>query len=133
MRVTGYRPRNSWLHRQLDQRWHRWVSWCLAGAAVVSVVMAGFVAPRQTTLRMRYEIARLTAEVEKLECAQRQLLLQREALTSPAALAGELQALGLAPLTRDRVAHLTAAGELAVIAVKPTPAARRSRSSQEAH
>lgn len=133
MRVTGYRPRNSWLHRQLDRRWHRWVSWCLAGAAVVSVVMAGFVAPRQATLRMRYEIARLTAEVEKLECAQRQLLLEREALTSPAALAGELPALGLGPVTRDRVAHVTATGELVVIAAKPTPVARRLRSSREAH
>ncbi|MFI5167433.1 MAG: hypothetical protein ACHQQS_12500 [Thermoanaerobaculales bacterium] len=132
MKVAGYQPRNSWLHRQLDQRWHRWVSWCLAGAAVVSAVMAGFVAPRQATLRMRYEIARLTTEVEKLEGAQRQLLLEREALTSPAALAAELPSLGLTPVTRDRVVHLTAAGELVGITAKPTPASRRSRAVAEA-
>ncbi len=133
MRVSGYRPRNSWLRRQLDQRWHRWVFWCLVGAAVVSVVMAGFIAPRQATLHMRYEIARLGAEVERLEGAQRQLLLEREALTSPARLAGELPELGLAPVGRDRVAHLTPAGDLTVIGAKPTPTARGSHSSREVH
>jgi len=132
MRVTGYLPRNTWLRRQLDQRWHRWVSWCLAGAAVVSVVMAGFVAPRQATLRMRYEIARLSAEVDRLEGAQRQLLAEREALTSPARLAAELPALGLVPVARDRVAHLNAAGQLQVIGAKPTPAPRSPHPNREA-
>jgi len=132
VRVAGYRPRNSWLRRQLDQRWHRWMFWCLVGAAVVSVVMAGFIAPRQATLRMRYEIARLGAEIDRLEGAQRRLLLEREALTSPARLAGELPELGLAPVGRDRVAHLTPAGDLRVIGAKPAPTARASHPTPEA-
>ena len=83
MKIGGYRPSNSWLRRQLDTRWRRWVSWCFAGAVAVSVVMAASVAPRQATLRMRYEIAQLTRIVDQLEGEQRRLLLDREVLTSP--------------------------------------------------
>ncbi len=90
MKVGGYRPSNTWLRRQLDTSWHRWVVVCFAGAAVVSVVMAAFIAPRQSTVRMQYEIAQLTRAVDQLEGERRGLLLEREALTSPALLAAQL-------------------------------------------
>src|SRR3989304_1386922 len=102
MKIGGYRPSNNWLRRQLDTRWRRWVSWCFAGAVVVSVVMAAFVAPRQATLRMRYEIAQLTRVVDHLEGEQRRLLLEREVLTSPPVLAASLRPLRLLPTTPRR-------------------------------
>ena len=123
MTIPGYRPRNNWLRRQLDTRWRRWVSWCFGGAVVVSVVMAAFIAPRQATLRMRYEIAQLTRSLEKLEGEQRRLTLAREALTSPPALASQLRELGLEQVPRERVAHLTRGGELLLPRPSPTPAA----------
>lgn len=121
MKIGGYRPSNNFLHRQLDTRWRRWVTWCFTGAAVVSIVMAAFVAPRQTTLRMRYEIAQLTRTVEHLEGEQRQLLLQREGLTSPPVLAADLATLGLAPVSPERVMYLTQDGALLLPKTKATP------------
>ena len=129
MKVGGYRPSNSWLRRQLDTGWRRWVLLCFAGAAVASVVMAAFIAPRQATLRTRYEITQLSRTVDHLESEHRRLLLEREALTSPAVLAAQLEALGLAPLPANRRARLNAAGEL--VSPEPTPqperVSRRSR------
>jgi len=121
MKVGGYRPRNNWLRRQLDTRWRAWLIFCFAGAVVVSVLMTAFIAPRQSTLRMRYEIAQLARVVEHLEGEQRRLLLERETLTSPHVLAAELDALGLAPLEVGRVAHLSPTGELVLPTPKPTP------------
>ena len=83
MKVGGYRPANSWLRRQLDRRWQRWLVFCFAGAVVVSVLMTAFIAPRQSTLRMRYEIAQLSHVADQLEREQRHLLLERESLASP--------------------------------------------------
>ncbi len=125
MRVRGYRPTNTWLRRQLDTRWRRWVWWCFGGATVVSVVMAAFIAPRQTTLRMRYEIAQLTLATQRLEGEQRRLLLEREKLTSPRVLSDELGELGLALVPPDRVAHLMPDGGLLMPRPTPTPAPRR--------
>ncbi len=122
MNVGGYRPSNTWLRRQLDTSWHRWVAICFAGAAAVSVVMAAFIAPRQATVRMQYEIAQLTRSVDHLEGERRRLLLEREALTSPAALAAQLDTLDLAPVGPDQVGHLTQAGELVFPQPSPTPA-----------
>jgi hypothetical protein len=121
MKIGGYRPSNNWLHRQLDTRWRRWVSWCFAGAVVVSVVMAAFVAPRQATLRMRYEIAQITRTVEHLEGEQRRLLLEREVLTSPPVLAADLASLGLAAVSPDRVMYLTRDGALVTPEATPAP------------
>jgi hypothetical protein len=118
VRVDGYRPANSWLRRQLDTRWQQWLTRCAAGALVVGAVLAAFVAPRQATLQARYRIAKLTQEVNRLEVEARQLELEKEALTSPAALAGQLTELGLAPIPADRVGFLTAAGTLQL---PPTP------------
>jgi hypothetical protein len=112
VKVGGYRPSNVFLHRQLDTRWRRWVALCFAGAAAVSVVMAAFVAPRQATLRMRYEMAQLSRTVDQLEREQRRLLLEREVLTSPAILAADLGALGLTLVEPGQMARLTAAGDL---------------------
>ncbi|HQT93196.1 MAG TPA: hypothetical protein PK435_01060 [Thermoanaerobaculaceae bacterium] len=123
MNVGGYRPSNSWLRRQLDTSWHRWVALCFAGAAAVSVVMAAFIAPRQATLRMEYEIAQLSHSVDHLEGEQRRLLLEREALTSPALLATQLDTLGLVQVGPDQVGRLTPAGDL--VLPKPTPAPAR--------
>jgi len=131
VKVGGYRPRNSWLRRQLDTRWRAWLILCFAGAAVVSVLMTAFIAPRQSTVRMRYEIAELQRAIDRLEGEQRRLLLDREVLTSPPALAAELDSLGLAPLDGTRVAHLTPGGDLVTPGAKPTPTAtpRRPRRS----
>ena len=133
MNVGGYRPNNTWLRRQLDTGWRQWVVLCFAGAAGVSVVMAAFVAPRQATLRMRYETAQLSRALEHLAGEKRRLLLEREALTSPSALAAQLDSLGLASVGPDRVAWLTATGELVFPPPAPTlptpqtPAVPRSR------
>jgi hypothetical protein len=132
MKIGGYRPSNSWLRRQLDTRWRRWVSWCFAGAVAVSLVMAAFVAPRQATLRMRYEIAQLTRMVDQLEGEQRRLLLDREVLTSPPVLAASLDTFGLVPIAPGRVMHLTPDGRLLRPKATPVPtpqvvAVRRAR------
>jgi hypothetical protein len=128
MKIGGYRPRNNWLRRQLDTRWRRWVLWCLAGAVGVSVVMAAFVAPRQATVRMRYEIAQLSRSVDHLEREQRRLQLEREVLTSPPALAADLPALGLVEVPPERVIHMTADGHL--LLPQRTPAAPPARSAK---
>jgi hypothetical protein len=122
MRIGGYRPSNSWLRRQLDTSWHRWVALCFGGAAAVSVVMAAFIAPRQTTVRMQYEIAQLTRSVDHLEVQRRRLLLEREALTSPGLLASQLGSLGLETVGPDRVGRLTPSGDLILPAPTPAPA-----------
>jgi len=127
MRIEhGYRPANRWLERPLDERWQRWLTGCVAGAAVVAISMAAFVGPRQAVMRMRYEIAQLTEEVQRLEREHRGLVLEREAMTSPAALERGLDDLGLEVAPRERVAYLTADGRLLRFpAPEPaTPAAR---------
>jgi hypothetical protein len=117
----GYVPANRWIERPLDDRWRRWLTWCVCGALGVGVSMAAFVGPRQAMIRMRYEIAQLTQEVDRLERERRRLLLDREALTSPEALFREAAELGLEVVPRERVAHLTANGKLLFAPVKPTP------------
>ncbi len=121
MKVLGYRPRNAWLHRQLDTRWRRWLTWCLAGAVVVSVVIGAFIAPRQATVRMRSEIAALQRHVDGLEREQQRLLLAREALASPSALARQLPELGLVPVAPEHVLYLGAEGRLRSATRRPTP------------
>jgi hypothetical protein len=121
MKVGGYRPANSWLRRQLDTRWQRWLIVCFAGSVVVSVVMTAFIAPRQATLRMRYEIAQLTRVIDQLERQQRHLVLEKETLSSPAILAADLGKLGLVPLEPGQVEFLTQAGELVHTPATPTP------------
>ncbi len=125
MKVRGYRPTNTWLRRQLDTRWRRWVWWCFGGAAVVSVVMAAFIAPRQATLRMRYEIAQLNRATQRLEGEQRRLMLEREKLTSPRVLSEQLGELGLAPVPPERIAHLMPDGALRMPEPTPTPTPAR--------
>jgi len=132
MKIGGYQPSNSWLRRQLDTRWRRWVSWCFLGAVVVSVMMAAFIAPRQSTLRMRYEIAQLTHGIERLEGEQRRLTLEREMLTSPPALAAQVRELGLALVPPGRVAHLTPTGKLLLPRPTPAPAASRPATPRSA-
>lgn len=119
MRVLGYRPANSWLQRQLDVRWRAWLARCCAGAAAVSVALGALVGPRQENVRLRYQIAQLSASTAQLGRTHRRLLLEREALTSPAALARELGELGLAPVPRERVAYLAADGRLIPAPTRP--------------
>jgi hypothetical protein len=132
MKIGGYRPANNWLRRQLDTRWRRWVSWCFGGAVAVSVLMAAFVAPRQATLRMRYEIAQLSRAVDHLEGEQRRLSFERELLTSPPVLAANLAALGLAPITSERIMYLAPDGSLVIPKATPraTPPPRNSRKAR---
>jgi hypothetical protein len=123
MRIEhGYVPANRWLERPLDQRWRRWLTGCVCGAAVVGVSLAAFVGPRQSVMRMRYEIAQITQDVDRLEREQRRLLLERETLTSPEALSRETAELGLEVAPRERVAHLTAGGRILFAPPKSTPA-----------
>jgi len=133
MKVGGYRPANSWLRRQLDTRWQRWLMLCFGGAVVMSVLMTAFIAPRQSTLRMRYEIAQLTRAVDQLERQQRHLLLDRESLTSPTVLAADLDRLGLVPLEPGRVAFLTQAGDLMAPAATPTSQPVKTRPVRRGH
>lgn len=126
----GYRPGNRWLERPLDERWRRWLTGCAVGAIVIGASMAAFVGPRQTVMRMRYEIAQLTQEVDRLERDRRNLLLEREALTSPEALAGQLADLGLEVAPRERVAHLTSDGHILFAPPTPTPPATRATAAR---
>jgi len=112
MRIAGYRPRNSYLQRQLDRRWHHWLIWCATGAAAMAAVLGGFVGPRQATVRLRYEIAQVKAEVDALQRERRALLLELEAETSPHRLAADAAELQLAGVPPNRLLFLTATGEL---------------------
>ncbi len=112
MRIAGYRPRNTYLQRQLDRRWRHWLLWCAAGAAAMAVMLGGFVGPRQATVRLRYEIAQVKAEVDTLQRERRSLLLELEAATSPHTLAARAAELDLADVPPNRLLFLTAAGEL---------------------
>jgi cell division protein FtsL len=125
VKVVGYRPSNVWLRRELDTRWQRWLSLCVVGSLVVSAVLAAFVAPRQATLQARYQIAKLTLEVSRLEVDYRRLQLEREALTSPTMLATQLSDLGLAPVSWDRLVHLAPDGRLILPKPAPTPVSAR--------
>ena len=130
MKVGGYRPANSWLRRQLDTRWQRWLILCFVGAVVVSVLMTAFIAPRQSTLRMRYEIAQLIHVVDRLEREQRHLLLEREGLSSPAVLAADLGTLGLVPIEPGSVTFFTPTGDLVFPAPVRTPAPTPPRTAR---
>lgn len=112
MRIIGYRPANSWIERQLDERWTRFLTWCAGGGVVVAAVLGTFVAPHQAVVRMRYAIAQLTAEVERLERQERALLLERERLTAVPVLAQQAAALGLAPVPPERIEFLAPNGVL---------------------
>ena len=130
MRIEhGYRPGNRWLERPLDERWRRWLTGCVVGAAVVGVSMAAFVGPRQSVMRMRYEIAQLTQEVDRIEREQQRLLLEREALTSPESLARQIAELGLEITPRERVAYLAADGRLLLPPKPATPGVPQAQGS----
>jgi len=123
MRIEhGYRPGNRWLERPLDERWRRWLTGCVVGAAVVGVSMAAFVGPRQSVMRMRYEIAQLSEEVDRLEREGQRLQLEREALTSPETLVRQIAELGLEVTPRERVAYLAAGDRLVFAPARPAPA-----------
>lgn len=120
MRVIGYRPRNRWVRRPLDSGWWPWLKRCCLGALALATVLGALVAPRQTTVRTRYQIAQLTTEVERLEGEHRTLLLERERLSSPSVLAGQVEDLGLIQVPSGQVAFLTSAGRLQR-SLPPTP------------
>jgi len=122
VRIWGYRASNTWLHRQLDESWHRWSLRMAVVAVLAGITLAALVGPRQTAIRLRYEIALVTADVTRLSQDHRRLQLEREVLVSPSTLAGELRELGLVPLTSDRVQFLTADGRLVAAPPAPAPA-----------
>jgi len=80
---------------------------------------------------MQYEIAQLSHSVDHLEGEQRRLLLEREALTSPALLATQLDTLGLVQVGPDRVGRLTPAGDL--VLPKPTATPARPNPARRSH
>lgn len=112
MRIIGYRPTNAWIERQLDRRWTRWLTWCAAVGVVTAAALGSFVAPHQEVVRLRYVVAQLTAEVERLEREQRTLLVEREKLTSIPHLAEAAATLGLAPVPVQRTLVLLPDGSL---------------------
>jgi len=126
VRIWGYRPSNTWLRRQMDGSWHRWLLRMALVAVLAGVAFAALVGPRQTAIRLRYRIAQVGTDVQRLTQDHRRLLLEREALVSPTALSRELADLGLEPLTPDRVVFLTADGRLVA---RPTPGDRPRRSA----
>jgi len=119
VKVIGYRPRNRWVQRPLDWGWWPWLKRCCLGALVLAAVLGAIIAPRQTTVRNRYQIAQLTSEVERLEGEHRTLLLEREHLSSPAILAGQVGDLGLIQVQPEQVAFLSDTGHLRR-PIKPT-------------
>lgn len=121
MRVIGYRPRNRWVHRPLDWGWLPWLKRCCLAVLTLATVLAAFVGPRQSTVRSRYQIAQLTAEVERLEGDRRTLLVERERLSSPAALAAQLDRLGLVRVQAQQLAFLEPDGRLRRAPSLPTP------------
>ena len=121
MRVIGYRTGNRWVVRPIDLSWRRWLLRSAGVALALALVLAAFIGPRQTLVRTRYRIAQLTSEVQRLEVAQRSLVLEKERLTSPAALARELPSLGLEPVQPSQVVYFTASGALVERAALPTP------------
>ncbi|MCU0293823.1 MAG: hypothetical protein MUF10_17870 [Thermoanaerobaculaceae bacterium] len=112
MKVIGYRPSNRWVQRPLDWGWWPWLKRCCLGALALAAVLGALVAPRQTTIRIRYQIAQLTSEVERLESEHRTLLLERERLSSPSVLAGQIGDLGLIQVPSGQVAFLGSDGRL---------------------
>jgi hypothetical protein len=112
VKIIGYRPRNRWVRRPLDWGWWPWLKRCCLGALALAAVLGALVAPRQTTIRIRYQIAQLTSEVERLESEHRTLLLERERLSSPSVLAGQIEDLGLTHVSSGQVAFLTSEGRL---------------------
>jgi hypothetical protein len=122
LRITGYRPSNAFLERQLDARWTRWLTWCAAGGLLTAAALGSFIAPHQAVIRMRYEIAQLSTEVDRLDRERRALLLDRERLTSLPLLAEQAASLGLAAVPHERTVFLAADGTLAVAGVAPKQA-----------
>jgi hypothetical protein len=98
-------------------------------SVLVSVALAAFVGPRQTALHLRYRIAQIDAEIERLAQEHGRLVLAREQLTSPRLLAGQLEELGLEMPRLEQTSFLTADGRLVAVAdTPPTP-----HRTQEAH
>lgn len=112
MNIVGYHPGNTFLRRELDRRWHHWLIWCAVGALGLAIMLGGIVGPRQTTVRLRYEIAQVKAEVEALQRTQRTLQLELETQLSPHALTATTAEQGLTAVLSDRLLFLNAAGEL---------------------
>lgn len=112
MRITGYRPPNSYLQRQLDRRWRYWLCGCAAGAVALAAMLGGIVGPRQMTVRLRYEIAQVKGEVEALERSRRALELELEAATSAHTLAARAAELNLTAVPPHRLLFLTPGGQL---------------------
>lgn len=113
MKNFGYRPNNYYLVRAMDTGWQRWLTATLAGAATVALLLTAFAGPRQTAIRLRYDLAQLHQEVTRLEREHRQLELERERLSSPGTLARELSDLKLKTASPDHIAFLTPNGRLA--------------------
>lgn len=121
MRNFGYRPGNHYLVRAMDSGWRRWLTAMLAGAVAVALMLTAFAGPRQTAIRLRYDLAQLQQEVTRLEREHRQLELERERLSSPGTLARDLPVLNLETAPPERIAFLTPDGRLAWLP-GPTPA-----------
>lgn len=121
MRIIGYRPGNRWVRRPLDPGFWSWLTRCCLAALAVTAVLAAYVGPSQSTVRSRYQIAQLSQEVERLEREHRALLVERERLSSPAVLSGQLADLGLVRVTPEQIAFLDASGRILRSPTPPPP------------
>lgn len=129
MKVIGYSTGNRWVVRPIDQGWQRWLTRSAAGALALAAVLAAFIGPRQSIVRIRYQSAQLATELAQLQAEQRALLLERERLTSPAVLVSQLSDLGLAPALPEQIVYFTASGQLlerAALAKLPAKAPART-------
>lgn len=134
MRVlASYRPTNPYLRRPVDARWRQWLTRYLLGATAVGITLAAVVGPRQENVRLRYEMAVLQQEVARLERQHSQLLLEREALTSPEVLKNELPDLSLELVGPDRIAYLTPDHRLVPVPTRPPAAVRPRQKAAEPH
>jgi hypothetical protein len=122
MRVyQGFPLNEQRLERELDQRWRSWLWLCLGAAATAGVSLAALVGPHQTVTRIRYEVAQLSENVDKLERECRRLQVEREVLTSPKLLTEQTAALGLVRVPQEKVAFLDPDGHLFTADGPPPP------------
>lgn len=97
MRVPVLAPTNRYLVAQRDRRWPHALTMLLAVAGLVLATLIVIGWPRLRSTSIHYQLIGLRAEVRDLEREQRRLRLELEQRRTPAVLAAEARALGLAP------------------------------------
>lgn len=97
MRMPVLAPTNRYLVAQRDRRWPHALTALLAVAGVILATLIAVGWPRLRSTSIHYQLIGLRTEVRELEREQRRLMIELERRRTPAVLAGEARALGLAP------------------------------------